>query len=732
MQERQIQQILENLIKEENFFSAITGVDQVEKLYNSFYDSDSLPSFSIDYFSRKKTITSAKNVLHSLKYAQLVTTASNNISLDRQEKLFPDLLLYDEEKNKLIILEIKRSNKTARETLTEMLAYEYEVKNLLPFLSNLEILYCIVSTDYSSLLNHSIAGLTTWESKQILCLKLNTDKEKIKLGVHFPSAWTSLGITNFPANAISTLQVILYNREDNHLLDAESAVFYAANLMTKEGDRNNSHGFVLVWRDCWENWEDVAGAAKFHLTVGFLNPYVFLPFAQSLGIVDASQSLLGQYLLKKSEKFLQAHSFCDEILEKSLSFLKQYFDVEIEGLSSWDTERLNPSEIYGSVMLTMRHRALPLHINLWGALGDFAREFVIHPGVKRHIISNFSGKIFGCENPFIGIPIIDSISGIKKIGKSGFTCKVLFELGVSLGAMSCLYHTSNHSKNNELINLPASIYWYALDIQPILLELGIQYKSSENLTVPPPKVRFSTTGNFQEALLSIQALINWIDKEFLSHQNEIYRICFDLGLTAYPLLDDYLTCGLSNEERKAIEEHICKISVLLLKTIVHICLSSDYIALETAESVIKKVLRFYFECDSLSVTKQNKDSLISLIDDVAKNKHIELYNNVLMNLIDEVTPSINYDMSLSSNLSDYKFIDWIWIKEEILNLRKNRVNCPAIKVNPLGEFDIVDISQEDYASLLSNKIDFEREFIFIISGNQNDVILINKWEELGL
>ena len=59
----------------------------------------------------------------------------------------------------------------------------------------------------------------------------------MKLKIYYLSAWTSLGITNFPAKAISTLQLIIYNREDNHLIDAESAVFYAANLIAKEGDR---------------------------------------------------------------------------------------------------------------------------------------------------------------------------------------------------------------------------------------------------------------------------------------------------------------------------------------------------------------------------------------------------------------------------------------------------------------------------------------------------------------
>jgi hypothetical protein len=66
--------------------------------------------------------------------------------------LFPDLVLVSDEDNKIIIVEIKRSNQTAREALTELLAYDHEVKNLLPFLSNFEVLFCIISTDYSTLL----------------------------------------------------------------------------------------------------------------------------------------------------------------------------------------------------------------------------------------------------------------------------------------------------------------------------------------------------------------------------------------------------------------------------------------------------------------------------------------------------------------------------------------------------------------------------------------------------
>lgn len=60
MKESEIQSILENLIQEENFLNCIKNIDSIEKLYESFHEEDKLPSFSIDYLSRKKMIVAAK------------------------------------------------------------------------------------------------------------------------------------------------------------------------------------------------------------------------------------------------------------------------------------------------------------------------------------------------------------------------------------------------------------------------------------------------------------------------------------------------------------------------------------------------------------------------------------------------------------------------------------------------------------------------------------------------
>ena len=106
MKESEIQTYIEQLIKDNLFLDSIQNRDLVDQRYNSFFDEDFLPSFSIDYFSTKKIISSAKTVLDNAYSLEIVTTAAQNISLNRQERLFPDLILCNEENGKIIILEI--------------------------------------------------------------------------------------------------------------------------------------------------------------------------------------------------------------------------------------------------------------------------------------------------------------------------------------------------------------------------------------------------------------------------------------------------------------------------------------------------------------------------------------------------------------------------------------------------------------------------------------------------
>jgi len=71
------------------------------------------------------------------------------------------------------VFELKTSGRTAREAITELLAHDHEVRTHLPFLSNDELCLVVVSIDFPTLLDHSIAALITWQRRSIL--RLNSD-----------------------------------------------------------------------------------------------------------------------------------------------------------------------------------------------------------------------------------------------------------------------------------------------------------------------------------------------------------------------------------------------------------------------------------------------------------------------------------------------------------------------------------------------------------------------------
>lgn len=718
MKESQIQSILETLIKEDKFYDRINNIDQIQERYESWYKEDYIPSFSIDYLCTRKLLSAANNVLSGLESVEIITTASQNISVDRQERLFPDLILVNHDKAKIIIVELKRSKKTARETLTEMLAYEHEVRNFLPFFSNFEILFCILSTEYPNLLNHSITNLTTWESKQILCLKVQeSEDDELSFEVYLPSAWFSLNTNGFPPNAISTFKIILYKHSKDKISpDAKAAVSYAASLIAKEGDRNNSHGFVLIWRDCW-NLEDVTGAVEYQLLIGLINPYAFLPFAQSLGVIDASQSPFGEYFLDKSDDISVFYSN-QEVIKKALMFLDKFFRVSLEGFSNWSDERLKYHTYF------MRDRALTLKVELWGALGDFSREIIVHPGFNKHILSGISGSILGCENPLIAIPLINEIAGSRKIDGRGFTCGMMFELGIFLGSLGSVYYTAMECEEKRRKNLYALITWKIVEITPFLQEFRSQYSASKELNVPPPPLKSRPYDNFEEALESVQSLVDWIVKDFLGEQREIHLQCFVIGLTIYPLMDEYFLCNLSETKKASITKEIIDSSRQLIEWITDQCLS-NYTSTEYIQNILETLATEYFNCQVTSITK---DSISSLVDNIADNTHYDLYYDVLINLLDKLVIPINYRIPPSHNLSEYNYLDWFHIREEMLRLHERGLKFPALIVNHRGEINIVDISEEIYSSPL--KIDFKHQFVFVTSSKGMSMALVRNWDEI--
>ena len=154
-------------------------------------------------------------------------------------------------------------------------------------------------------------------------------------------------------------------------------------------------------------------------------------------------------------------------------------------------------------------------------------------------------------------------------------------------------------------------------------------------------------------------------------------------------------------------------------------MSDCYTSVECNQKIINIFSNEYFNCEVLDVTEK---SLAALVDDIPHEKHFDLYHDILMDLLDEIALPVNYRIPPSQSFSEYKYLDWIWIREEILRFRESGIEFPALKANLMDQVGIVDISREVYASAL--KIDFRHQFIFITSSNGMEMALVRSWEEV--
>ena len=423
MLEKEIQEKTEKLFSDNTFRGNIIGIDDI----SSHCQADtSIPQFNLDYFLHKKIRQSAQFVLDGLFDLDIVATSTTNISIEKSQRLFPDIILVSPHTGKFFLVEIKRSDKTARETITELTAYEHELRNHLPFLAGLDVCYIIISTEYSTLLDHSISGLIVWESKKILCLKVSNQAE-LNLHVYLPSVWSNISSGFLPPDSIHTVTLCLYPRQDcspkqERLI--EQIVSSAMSLIVRDGDRMNSHGFILLWQDTWNlNEDDIT----WKFTIGFINSYSFIPIASRSNNSEYYETPISKYLIENDRfsSFSPQESGLKYVANKMYKLLSKYFTPSWEGFSSWEIER-TPWLLNDDILLNLRHRAIPIKIDYWGILGEYSRDFFLHEDVRKSLIPYMEKYGFDFRHPYIGIPFIDEITGLAPINFGRFNCRSLF------------------------------------------------------------------------------------------------------------------------------------------------------------------------------------------------------------------------------------------------------------------------------------------------------------------
>jgi hypothetical protein len=181
--EKEIQDWVVELVRTGKLRDEIAGGDDVDRVIAAARDESFIPTFPIDYLLRRRAAEAAASVLKRIEAYELVAERKD-ISADPKERLFPDLVMAALLNGGLAAVEVKAAETTEREAATELLAYDFELSNHLPFGAHVDRMLIVIATDFAPLMEHAVSSLIVWGGRQILCLRYTVDGTGPKLSVH--------------------------------------------------------------------------------------------------------------------------------------------------------------------------------------------------------------------------------------------------------------------------------------------------------------------------------------------------------------------------------------------------------------------------------------------------------------------------------------------------------------------------------------------------------------------
>lgn len=531
MREQELQEFVATLISERRLVDSIAGWDDVEAVaLDRLQGSEKL--LLLDNVVLHRAAEAALLVRDRLVHLAPVSDDTRSISLDRSERLFADLLYVSPETGSVVVFEIKRARATARETITELLAYEQELRNHLPFAARTDICLVVVSTDYGPLLEHSLSSLITWHGLKILCLEVNESQE---VTVRLPWGWTSFGQDVIPAHHIGT-QTLSFTPHDRGSDPVRTGLLLtsALDLIARESDRSGRTGFGFAWENVRYPFESIEPAG---LTVARVNPAGFLSAAKSTSFLGEGQrSPLLRHIAQLGRNNEWSPSSPE--LAAASQFLSTHGTVRWRPTGSWQDMRSDRR--HRTKGLIMDRYAVPVVFNSWGLIGDYTRDLLTNPTRLAATCGELVDKIVDNRNPQFALKVIDTIAPDEKIPTFG--AQWFSRLGFRLARLST-YAQAYYIKTDPIVRdrLRPLLAWARADLAIPLTELQIAVGLAD-LAEGPPRLVIGSQDNGEPAedADTIRQFVTWVGDELLGGLSRLHAVVLEAAFQNGQALDNAL------------------------------------------------------------------------------------------------------------------------------------------------------------------------------------------------
>ncbi|MFJ1971858.1 hypothetical protein ACIO93_24625 [Streptomyces sp. NPDC087903] len=538
MDEKALQDLLAASISAGDFPANVSGWDRAEARISAAESPLLEENIPVDFLIIQKVATSALSVREALWDLEPVSSSTRSISLDPADRLYPDLLYTSAETGSVVVFELKRARATARETVTELMAYEQEVRNHLPFSARTDICFIVVSTDYSALLNHSLTSLIAWHDFRVLCLKADPDDGSLSL--HLPYGWSGLGQDVIPAEFLDTIN-ILFTPHEAVMQEGEGFIGEimdsALEIVSRDAEKGGITGFGFSWRDFSYPHMSEAPAA---LTVARVNAARFMQSGLASPFLE--ETITSPLLEHIKDQINEFWGGSNPEIRAGLRYLKGFGAVTVDGSATWWNFR---SEHRHRWETCYDWQVVPDSFRSWGFIGQYCRDLLSNPARSSNFYAGAPRSRINC--PDTNLRILERITpaqpDVKPLGSAYFA-----RLGYRMSRLLHLAQIYESLGQAGRRGVFPSLYWARVDASSALLDLQV---ALHNLQRQPPDIRvkvgFGPNIELVEDPAQIKEFCHQLARDVISVGDsplvESFTSCFNYA----PVLDLLLSEALSRE-----------------------------------------------------------------------------------------------------------------------------------------------------------------------------------------
>lgn len=661
---------LQRLIENDQLLENIQGQEIITSITDVIGQDFFIPSFGIDYISRRASAEAAGHVLSRLGLLDIISI-NTSISLTKGEVLRPDILCFNPESKTLVVFEVKRASETERQTVTELAGYEQELRNLLPFLGNFDICFVVVAADWSTLLTHAVGSMNAWSGKQCLALKLVSTESSFALQAHLPEAWHLTGSVRLPPEALPSIDLYLVEKSADGVEGTgggtdggwEEAgtderlpprlVITAMDIIARAGDRAGSHGFMMLWRDV-----NGYGRGRWCITLCAIDPYLIYAWCKEHGLPqrDSEASLFLDS--RKADIAGEAPATIYDLANAAYPILKEQFEPEFDAEVCWQMKARQ-----------YRIRGVPIRFDFWGSLGQHAREFVCNPAVRNRYMPYMSRNQLDWTDPVVAMPLVENLSAGVPFPGGIIKCSDAFLAGRALGDLALAAFNAAPDKEHAA-RIEPMVEWAQLEALRYAIEMKQMYDVTEEIVTPMPML----SNDPSKRLQSTEDLANWVRSDLISDRHPFHQACFDLGLREAMLfrLSEERSTDCSSPVRP--QEAALFIRRILKGAIPRMKGSQG----QLLQSEGYRGFEEYLAPHLASCVDEQGDidgaRLDAVLDEIPDLELLRAFPGTLVKGIDSIVPVVLHTVSPAFSVA----VDWEWLKFGVRALFEAGDHRPAV------------------------------------------------------